>query len=615
MRFQDVWHSLGAPDAICKLLSGVRIPFIMKPPLIYPSQHAMHCFKTKKSPEMTAQIQSMLDTQVLEEVDPSPSYLSTFFLVPKSDGSLRPIFNLKALNVFLKVKSFKLFSHFRMPSFLQQKDWLVKLDLSHAYFHLPIAQSHRRFLRMSYNGKLMQMTCLPFGLSSAPRTFASVTNWMAEYLRNHGIRCVVYLDDFLLASQSNELLREQTAFTVQTLQNLGWTINFDKSVLVPTRHLEFLGVTWDTNLNMRSLSEPKCLTLRRALEHQMSKGSWSLKQAQSLLGRLNFATFVIPRGRLHCRTIQYHYRQLSRIHPYKQFIIPEPALLEMNWWIKAATRSMAIHEAPISLLLTTDASDIGWGAQLGEMMLTGQWSKAQNSWHANLKELYAVIAAISHSQNKLRKSHILLQTDNRTVVSYINKEGGTKSIKLLELTRQLLTVLDQEDICLTARYFPGRFNAEVDALSRGKACPEWHLMKSATQKIFQMWGTPTVDLFASRTAHVIPNYVSLDAQDLEALFQNAFCCQWSFDLAWIFPPPNLMPQVLFHLNNAQGRYIIIAPSWNKVFWMTDLKQRAIRRPYRIPNLQQVLIDTVTGTHPPNIQDIILEAWLIQAGQK
>ncbi|KPI95220.1 Transposon Ty3-I Gag-Pol polyprotein [Papilio xuthus] len=586
----------------------------MKPPLIYPNQSVIINYETKQSYHMTQLIKNMIDTHVLEKAEINPSYLSTFFLVPKTDGSFRPIFNLKRLNRFVKLKGFQLFSHFRVPSFLQSNDWMVKVDLSQAYFHLPIAEEHRRFLRLSYKGQLLQMTCLPFGLSSAPRTFTSLTNWVAEFLRRRNMRCVVYLDDFLIVNQSCQLLREHITFMVNLMRHLGWTINMDKSVLVPTQRLEFLGITWDTKLNTKSLSEPKCETLRKALLSQMSRGSWSLRQAQSLLGRLNFASFVIRRGRLHCRTLQFHSRYLPKEHPYKQVKLPQPVLSEMRWWLKAAHGSLPIHSNSISHLLTTDASDFGWGAQLGDTKMSGQWSKRQQSWHVNLKELFAVYAAIQQENSLLHNAHILLQTDNRTVVAYINKEGGTKSKKLLNLTRQLLKVMDHLNLQLTARYFPGRFNCEVDALSRGKVCPEWHLLSTATDNIFKMWGTPQVDLFASETAHVVMRYVSLDTQDQQALFHNAFLHQWDYELAWLFPPPNLIPQVLSHLNTAKGQYILIAPKWKMVFWRADLQARAIQEPYHIPLLPQVLIDTKTGMHPPEIQDIHLEAWLILGGQ-
>ncbi|CAH2095188.1 unnamed protein product [Euphydryas editha] len=564
---------------------------------------------------MSQQIQNMIDMQILERAELTPSFLSTFFLIPKVDGSFRPIFNLKQLNQFVQVKPFQLFSHFRVPTFLQDGDWLAKIDLSQAYFHLNIAKEHRRFLRLSYNGELLQMTCLPFGLSSAPRIFATLTNWIAEYLRRHNIRCVVYLDDFLLANQSRYLLSHQVDFTVNILKRLGWIVNFDKSVLVPTQRLEFLGVTWDTILNTKSLSEPKCLTLRMALQQHITTGSWSLRQAQSLLGRLNFATFLIRRGRLHCRSMQYHSRFLPKHRPHRQVKIPDSVITDMKWWTMAASGSLPIHANPITHHLTTDASDIGWGAQIEETSISGQWTEVQQSWHVNLKELFAVHEAIVHAQNQLINSHVLLLTDNRTVVSYINKEGGTRSKTLLKLTRQILQVMDHLNMHLTAQYFPGRYNCEVDALSRMKPCPEWHLQPLATRRIFQMWGTPEVDLFASKKAHVVARYVTLDILDQDAVFHNAFCQQWKYNLAWVFPPPNLIPRVLSQLNTAKGHYILIAPRWEKVFWMADLQRRSLQKPYRIPDIQQVLLDTVTGVHPPNVQLIHLEAWLILGGQR
>ncbi|CAK1599031.1 unnamed protein product [Parnassius mnemosyne] len=512
----------------------------------------------------------MLKSGVLEQAEPSASFLSTFFLVPKPDGSYRPILNLKQLNRFVKTKPFRLFSHFRVPTFLQHQDWMAKLDLSQAYFHVPIARRHRRYLRLNYpinsnQHQLLQMTCLPFGLSSAPRTFASITNWVAEFLRNRGIRCVVYLDDFLLASQSMQQLQEDISLTIKIMQLLGWTINFEKSVLTPTQCLEFLGITWDTKLNAMSLSEKKCLTLRNALQQQLLKRKWSLKQYQILMGRLNFATYVTRRGRLHCRTLQYFSRQLSKDHPYRQVSIPLPVQSEMEWWLQAVGQSVPIHtNVVLTHLLTTDASDIGWGAQLGDISIGGTWTKRQLTWHANRKEMFAVHAAISHEQKLLQNSQVLLQTDNRTVVSYINKEGGSKSKKLLEQTLQLLALLDKFNIHLQAQYFPGRFNVEVDALSRQRTCPEWHLTTAATSKIFRMWGTPEIDLFASSTAHVTPKYVSVNIQDKQAQHHNAFCHQWHYKLAWLFPPPNLIPRVLNHLNQASGLYILIAPKWNKV---------------------------------------------------
>ncbi|KOB74332.1 putative transposon Ty3-I Gag-Pol polyprotein [Operophtera brumata] len=90
-----------------------------------------------------------------------------------------------------------------------------------------------------------------------------------------------------------------------------------------------------------------------------------------------------------------------------------------------------------------------------------------------------------------------------------------------------------------------------------------------------------MDLLASATAHVVIKYASVDTQDQKTRRHKASLHRWDYDLAWLFPPPNFIPQVLFHLNRAKGRYILIALNWNKVFWHADLQSRTIQDPYQI----------------------------------
>ena len=40
--------------------------------------------------------------------NPREGFFSTLFLVPKKDGKMRPVINLKALNVFVKSQHFKM---------------------------------------------------------------------------------------------------------------------------------------------------------------------------------------------------------------------------------------------------------------------------------------------------------------------------------------------------------------------------------------------------------------------------------------------------------------------------------------------------------------------------
>lgn len=253
------------------------------------------------------------------------------------------------------------------------------------------------------------------------------------------------------------------------------------------------------------------------------------------------------------------------------------------------------------------------GAQIGNVHLQGTWKRHQKRWHINRKELFAVYQTIYLQRNRLKGKAVLLQSVNRTVISYIRNQGGTKSAPLLDLTNRLLTLTSQLGMSLIAHYIPSNYNSIADNLSRQKNIPDWHLSKVATRKIFKVWGTPQVDLFASKLSKVVPVYVSRDSKDTEALYIYAFSQKWFFWLAWIFPPPCLISQVLNHLNQAKGTYILIAPKWEWVFWQADLMSRATAPPIPIQNLRQHLMDVTTGYPLPKAHLLNLEAWRIQGG--
>ena len=59
-----------------------------------------------------------------------------------------------------------------------------------------------------------------------------------------------------------------------------------------------------------------------------------------------------------------------------------------------------------------------------------------------------------------------LMCDNSTVVTYVNKRGGTVSRSLCSLAGQLLRWTESLDIHLDARYLPGQSNVLADFLSR-----------------------------------------------------------------------------------------------------------------------------------------------------
>ncbi len=79
-------------------------------------------------------------------------FYSRYFLVPKKDGGLRPILDLRCLNHALMRRLFRMITLKQILSQIRTEDWFCSLDLKDTYFHIQIAPHHRRFLEIRLRG-------------------------------------------------------------------------------------------------------------------------------------------------------------------------------------------------------------------------------------------------------------------------------------------------------------------------------------------------------------------------------------------------------------------------------------------------------------------------------
>ena len=96
-------------------------------------------------------------------------FYSTYFLVPKKTGDLRPILNLKPINGQIKRPSFKMETVASVMKALNVGDWMASLDLKDAYFHIPIHPSHWKYLRFCYPRPLLSVQGPSIWLDHVPQ--------------------------------------------------------------------------------------------------------------------------------------------------------------------------------------------------------------------------------------------------------------------------------------------------------------------------------------------------------------------------------------------------------------------------------------------------------------
>jgi len=147
-------------------------------------------------------------------------------------------------------------------------------------------------------------------------------------------------------------------------------------------------------------------------------------------------------------------------------------------------------------VVSMNASLSGWGAVQERRAVNGFWSLDLRHTHRNYLELFTVFLALRHFLPFLQGYHILVRTDNTTVVAYINRQAhtrGTHSLQLHRLAHRLLMWSDPHHLSVRV---PGILNTGVELLARGTPLyGEWRLHTQVVEQIWQRYGQAVVDLF------------------------------------------------------------------------------------------------------------------------
>ena len=213
-------------------------------------------------------------------------FLSSYFLVPKPSGGFRFVLNLKKLNTFISLSHFKMENIKSVKDMIRKDSYMCSIDLKDAYFSISVARKHRKYLRFSFNDCLYEFTCLPFELCTAHFVFTKLCKPILKYLRSKGIVLVMYLDDSIIISNSMEICSKNTNMVVKTFQDLGFVINYRKSVLQPNQSCRFLGFIFNSNRFIIQLPEDKVISAKRKILNLLHGNYCKVRNLAKLLGYL-----------------------------------------------------------------------------------------------------------------------------------------------------------------------------------------------------------------------------------------------------------------------------------------------------------------------------------------
>ena len=144
------------------------LPKLSKIPLILSKYH-----NKNKDGALHEAVQAMLAKKAITHVrKPSTlGYYSRLFLVPKPMKRWRPVIDLSMLNTHLHVPTFKMETAESIRKSIRQGEWVTSIDLTDAYFHVPIHPQSQKYLRFQTKKGVFQFQALPFGVATAPLEF------------------------------------------------------------------------------------------------------------------------------------------------------------------------------------------------------------------------------------------------------------------------------------------------------------------------------------------------------------------------------------------------------------------------------------------------------------
>ena len=438
---------------------GYRIPFDRLPPLSErPLSLPAYCPQSIRGVALTQELQNLLRKGAVEPAPQSPAFYSRLFLVQKASGSWRPIIDLSTLNEYITSARFHMETPRSVLNSICPGDWMISRDLQDAYLQVPVHRDSRRFLRFVVAGKTYQFRVLCFGLTTSPQVFTRIMAPVSAILHRHGVRMLRYLDDWLILASTEIGCIQSRDRLLSVCKELGIQVNFKKSSLVPTQSLVYLGMEIQSLPFIARPTPARANNLVRLIEEFLSTPSPPAFLWRRLLGHLSSLILLVSSEMIRMRLLQLCLKDqwdfLDDQFQVSWFPLCREDLL---WWSRVVQLregvSLSLPAPDISFF--SDASDVGWGALVGEHHASGLWLPHQKALSINMRELLAVQLGLQAFELLLVGMSVALFCDNTTTVAYLRRSGGTFSSTLNATAREILLWAENRRICLLPQFIMG----------------------------------------------------------------------------------------------------------------------------------------------------------------
>lgn len=587
----DRWVALGADSDLVHALRYGVVPEFHYPPAPYDYGELI-----LEGDQLAAWLelrQHYLDIEAIRVVD-KLEYCNYAFMVPKNSGGFRLCVDMRPSNSCGPDYP-TVYDHlYTLSDALEHGDLLSCFDLADGYFHMFIHPAYQKFFGFKINGVCYEMIALPFGWSGSPAWFMrfsrQIGSWLAappaiqvdgEMLTSAPIRHRIFLDDFMLMFRPGSNAEKSVRYVRGLLKYLGLTANEKKSSWELETRKMHLGLWVDTSKGRFEIPEERIDRIKACAKHVLSEvcsGARLVpaKLVAKLAGLSVCVTLAFSGAKLFARELYSSLRGkgswAAKVKLSNQAVkdVKQLAAFPRRW------NGCPIWEPPASRVVITDASDVGWGAQVvvGNRVqeYQGKWSLGWQRQHIMVRELGAVRFALRAALPDVKNQVVESVVDN-SAVFYGVRHWATSSVPLMRLLRKIFWLCDRHNITLLPRLVKSEANA-ADSLSRFEQDAEWCLDQKVFAAVESWFGPHTVDLFAAPDNAKLPKFYSM-LGGAGAAGANALLQCWDGENAYCVPPWGLIPKVLKKISSSSMSCTVIVPDLPTAGWFGPLLTKAV----------------------------------------
>lgn len=495
------------------------------------------------------------------------------------------------LNLWIKDSPFNLDTLRDVPRLLEKDDLMTSVDDKSGYDHIFLCEKSRKYFGVQFGGYFMVFNTIPFGFKASAFVYQTTGMVVTSFCRSLGVPCLQYIDDRWIGSgfknkelsycdskdDEKALLAVKALYIVcEVLCRLGYFVNLQKSVFIPTTLLKFLGMLIDSNRLAFVIPEMKLERFALLRNQILSCKVVDLNTLQKFAGKCISFLLAIPSAKLFTKEVN---RAISLAYKNSGFVnISSDLRQEIEHWSFLDGWKQCFSwrsEKHLQISLATDASSFKWGALIfsdtSEMQVSDFWP--QNDDRAiHLKEAHALVNTLRSVPDRVRNHRVDAYVDNLACVfAWENQKG--KDPQLNNIMKELYNFTVDFNMDLKLIYIPSKSNP-ADSVSRNISAQDCMLSREKFCLVDSTFGPHTVDMMSldsnamqdskgNPLKHFTP-FPSPNSSGVNVFSQNLR----NEGRLYVYPPFNLILPLLAYLKEQNVKHctMIVPCMVNKPVW-------------------------------------------------